>query len=45
MCIYFKLQFCRICPNSVNIEDENIREKVMIAIHAARAHEVRKMYF
>ena len=35
------LQFCQICPNSVDIEDESIRSKVMIAIHAARAHEVR----
>ncbi len=29
--------FCRIDPNSVTVEDEALREKVMVAIHAARA--------
>ena len=35
-------KFCRISPNSVHIESEGLREKVMLAIHAARAFEVRK---
>jgi hypothetical protein len=30
-------RFCHIDPNSVNVEDEGLREKVMVAIHAARA--------
>ena len=44
-CSFNLLQFCRICPNSVTIEDENMRAKVMVAIHAARAHEVRNFTF
>ena len=44
-CSFNLLQFCRICPNSVTIEDENMRAKVMVAIHAARAHEVRNFAF
>ena len=30
-------KFCQIDPNSVTVEDEFVREKVMVAIHAARA--------
>ena len=35
------VKFCQLSPNSVTIEEETLREKVMIAIHAARAYEVR----
>lgn len=34
------VKFCGLSPNSVSIEDEALREKVMVAIHAARAYEV-----
>ena len=35
------VKFCQLSPNSVNIEDDGVREKVVLAIHAARAYEVR----
>jgi hypothetical protein len=32
---------CRqLDPNTINVEDETLRVKVMVAIHAARAYEV-----
>ena len=31
------LTFCHIDPNTINIEDEFLREKVIVALHAARA--------
>lgn len=33
-------KFCQIDPNTINVEDETLRVKVMVAIHAARAYEV-----
>ena len=35
-------KFCQIDPNTINVEDETLRVKVMVAIHAARAYEVGK---
>ena len=35
--------FCSIDPNAVQVEDEILREKVMMAIHAARAYLVAQM--
>ena len=29
--------FCKLDPNSVTVENESLREKVILAIHAARA--------
>ena len=31
------LTFCQMDPNTINIEDEHLREKVIVALHAARA--------
>ena len=31
------LTFCQIDPNTITIEDETLREKVIVALHAARA--------
>ena len=31
------LTFCHIDPNTITIEDEALREKVIVALHAARA--------
>ena len=31
------LTFCQIDPNTINIEEETLREKVIVALHAARA--------
>ena len=31
------LTFCHIDPNTIAIEDETLREKVIVALHAARA--------
>ena len=31
------LTFCQMDPNTINIEDETLREKVIVALHAARA--------
>ena len=31
------LTFCQIDPNTINIEEESLREKVIVALHAARA--------
>ena len=31
------LTFCQMDPNTINIEDELLREKVIVALHAARA--------
>ena len=43
------LTFCQIDPNTINIEDEALREKVIVALHAARAccvnFEVRDFYY
>ena len=33
-------KFCQLDPNTINVEDETLRVKVMVAIHAARACEV-----
>jgi hypothetical protein len=33
-------KFCQLDPNTINVEDETLRVKVMVAIHAARAYEV-----
>lgn len=31
------LTFCQMDPNTINIEEEPLREKVIVALHAARA--------
>ena len=31
------LTFCHIDPNTITIEEEPLREKVIVALHAARA--------
>ena len=31
------LTFCQMDPNNINIEEEALREKVIVALHAARA--------
>jgi hypothetical protein len=38
-------KFCQLDPNMINVEDETLRVKVMVAIHAARACEVRRFIF
>ena len=42
------LTFCQMDPNTINIEEESLREKVIVALHAARACcvnlEVRKYW-
>ena len=38
-------KFCQIDPNTINVEDETLRVKVMVAIHAARAYEVGRQVF
>jgi hypothetical protein len=38
-------KFCQLDPNMINVEDETLRVKVMVAIHAARACEVRRLIF
>nr|XP_040574556.1 uncharacterized protein LOC121123500 [Lepeophtheirus salmonis] len=33
-------KFCQLDPNNVNVEDESLREKIVFAIHAAKAFQI-----